>query len=167
VQHGRRSKRSGRRRSPARLRDGQVVHGANPRRTLQPDRVAEHRLRRLPWPGLDYGLNPSVSEALTVRADRATRFREHLASVATTDFKRPIDVLENGTNRLKSASTPSLRKSSGTTARRSATLRNWRRRDETRFRGSPRAFAAWPPARPGPGCANLWIGWATAVCAPH
>jgi hypothetical protein len=36
-----------------------------------------------------------------VRADRAMRFRDHLASVATTDFKRPIDVLENGTIRLQ------------------------------------------------------------------
>jgi hypothetical protein len=51
-----------------------------------------------PWPGLDYGLTPSVSEALAVRADRATRFRDFLASVAATDFTRPIDVLENGTN---------------------------------------------------------------------
>ena len=30
------------------VRDGQVVHGADPRRKLPPDRVAEHRVRRLP-----------------------------------------------------------------------------------------------------------------------
>ncbi len=54
-----------------------------------------------PWPGLDYDLTPSVSEALAVRADRATRFRDYLASVAPTDFTRPIDVLENGTNPLQ------------------------------------------------------------------
>ena len=36
-----------------------------------------------------------------MRADRATRFREYLASVATTDFARPIEVLENGTNPLQ------------------------------------------------------------------
>ena len=53
-----------------------------------------------PWPGLDYDLTPSVSEALAVRADRAARFRDYLSSVATTDFTRPIDVLENGTNPL-------------------------------------------------------------------
>jgi hypothetical protein len=51
-----------------------------------------------PWPGLDYDLTPSVSDALAVRADRATRFRDYLASAATTDFARPVDVLENGTN---------------------------------------------------------------------
>jgi hypothetical protein len=51
-----------------------------------------------PWPDLDYNLTPSVSEALTVRTDRATRFRDYLTTVATTDFTRPIDVLENGTN---------------------------------------------------------------------
>lgn len=53
-----------------------------------------------PWPGLDDELTPSFSEALAVRADRATRFRDYLASVATTDLARPIEVLENGTNPL-------------------------------------------------------------------
>jgi hypothetical protein len=50
-----------------------------------------------PWPGLDYNLTPSVSEALAVRADRAKRFRDYLASIETSDFKRPVEVLENGT----------------------------------------------------------------------
>ncbi|MEY2523272.1 MAG: hypothetical protein QOJ66_1837 [Ilumatobacteraceae bacterium] len=54
-----------------------------------------------PWPGLDYELRPSLSEALAVRANNATRFREYLESVATTDFARPIEVLENGTNPLQ------------------------------------------------------------------
>jgi hypothetical protein len=54
-----------------------------------------------PWPDLDYDLTPSLLEALAVRTDRATRFRDYLASVATTDFTRPIDVLENGTNPLQ------------------------------------------------------------------
>jgi hypothetical protein len=53
-----------------------------------------------PWPGLDYDLMPPVSDALAVRADRARRFGGYLASVATTEFTRPIDVLENGTNPL-------------------------------------------------------------------
>jgi hypothetical protein len=52
-------------------------------------------------PDLDYDLTPSVSEALTVGAERATRFRDYLATVTTTDFTRPIDVLENGTNPLQ------------------------------------------------------------------
>jgi hypothetical protein len=51
-----------------------------------------------PWPDLDYDLKPSVSEALAVRADRAARFRAYLTSVAATDFTRPVEVLENGTN---------------------------------------------------------------------
>ena len=54
-----------------------------------------------PWPGLDYDLTPSVSEALAVRADRARRFRDFLASVATNELTRPIDVLENGINPLQ------------------------------------------------------------------
>lgn len=51
-----------------------------------------------PWPGLDYDLTPSVSDALAVRTDRATRFRDYLGSVAATDLTRPTVVLENGTN---------------------------------------------------------------------
>jgi hypothetical protein len=53
-----------------------------------------------PWPGLDYSLTPSVSETLAVRADRATRLRDYLASVSTADFTRSIDILENGPNPL-------------------------------------------------------------------
>jgi DinB superfamily/Pentapeptide repeats (8 copies) len=54
-----------------------------------------------PWPGLDYSLTPSLADALGVRADRATRLRDYLASVSTTDFTRPIDVLENGAHPLQ------------------------------------------------------------------
>jgi hypothetical protein len=54
-----------------------------------------------PWPGLDYDLKPSASEALAVRADRATRFGDHLASLATPDLTRLVDVLENGTTPLQ------------------------------------------------------------------
>jgi hypothetical protein len=50
-----------------------------------------------PWPGLDDDLAPSLSDALAVRADRAARFRDYLASVSAADFERPIEVLENGT----------------------------------------------------------------------
>jgi hypothetical protein len=53
------------------------------------------------WPVLDYDLTPSVSEALAVRADRATSFRDYLASVSTGELTRPIEVLENGTNPLQ------------------------------------------------------------------
>lgn len=56
---------------------------------------------KFPWPGLDYDLAPSVSEALVVRADRAVRFRDYLGSVEASDFTRPIDVLENGINPLQ------------------------------------------------------------------
>jgi DinB superfamily/Pentapeptide repeats (8 copies) len=53
------------------------------------------------WPGLEYDLAPSVAEALAARADRAARLSDFLSSVAATDFARPIDVLENGTNPLQ------------------------------------------------------------------
>jgi len=54
-----------------------------------------------PWPDLDPGLAPSVSEALAVRADRSARFRDFLETVETADLGRPIDVLENGVNPLQ------------------------------------------------------------------
>ena len=54
-----------------------------------------------PWPGLDYDLTPSVSDALAMRADRATRLRDYLASVEAGDLTRPIGVLENGINPLQ------------------------------------------------------------------
>jgi hypothetical protein len=49
-----------------------------------------------PWPELQYDLAPSVSEALAVRAERAARFGDYLASFAD-DLQRPVEVLENGT----------------------------------------------------------------------
>jgi len=51
-----------------------------------------------PWPGLEYDLTPSVAYALSMRADRATQFRDHLDTVTEVDLTRPVDVLENGTN---------------------------------------------------------------------
>jgi hypothetical protein len=54
-----------------------------------------------PWPGLDDDLTPSVSEALAIRADRGTRFRNYLASVSAVDLIRSVDVLENGVNPMQ------------------------------------------------------------------
>jgi hypothetical protein len=54
-----------------------------------------------PWPGLQYDLTPSVSDVLALRADRSTRVRDFLVSVSTSDFTRPVEVLENGTNPLQ------------------------------------------------------------------
>jgi hypothetical protein len=54
-----------------------------------------------PWPHLDYDLAPSASEVLSVRAARSTRLRDYLATVATADFTRTVDVLENGANPLQ------------------------------------------------------------------
>jgi hypothetical protein len=54
-----------------------------------------------PFPGLDYSLTPTVGEALAVREGRATRLRDFLASVDTSDFTRQVDVLENGPHPLQ------------------------------------------------------------------
>jgi hypothetical protein len=53
-----------------------------------------------PWPGIDPSAQPSVSEALARRADRAARVGDFLESVTVDDFPRSIDVLENGPHPL-------------------------------------------------------------------
>jgi len=53
--------------------------------------------RDFPWPQLDYDLEPSRAEAMAVRADRANRFRDYLASIEAAGLTRPVEVLENGT----------------------------------------------------------------------
>lgn len=52
------------------------------------------------WPGLDPGSQPSASEALAVRDDRAALVRDFLELVTIDDFTRSIDVLENGPHPL-------------------------------------------------------------------
>lgn len=54
-----------------------------------------------PWPGLEYELAPSVADALAVRSEGCTRFREFLSSVSERDLTRSIDVLENGPHPLR------------------------------------------------------------------
>jgi hypothetical protein len=53
------------------------------------------------FPGLDLTSTPSFTEALAVRADRAARFREFLATITAADFTREVDVLENGPHPLQ------------------------------------------------------------------
>jgi hypothetical protein len=50
-----------------------------------------------PWPGLDYGVKPTLDEALAVRADRAETFGAYLADLEAADLPRDVEVLENGT----------------------------------------------------------------------
>jgi DinB superfamily/Pentapeptide repeats (8 copies) len=54
-----------------------------------------------PWPGLDYALRPTASEALDTFADRVGRVRRFLASVESADFMQTIEVLENGPHALR------------------------------------------------------------------
>lgn len=51
-----------------------------------------------PWPDLDQSLTPSVTEALTVQADRAGRVRGYIASMVPSDLERSVEILENGAN---------------------------------------------------------------------
>ena len=50
-----------------------------------------------PWPGLDQDAAPTLAEALEVRADRASRLRDYLATITAADLAREVEVLENGT----------------------------------------------------------------------
>ena len=51
-----------------------------------------------PWPGLDPDADPTLAEALDVRAERSTWLRDYLERVTPSDLTEPVDVLENGTN---------------------------------------------------------------------
>lgn len=55
----------------------------------------------VPFPGLDPDSSPSVGEALAVRAERATHFRERLATLEPDDLDRQVDVLENGPHTVR------------------------------------------------------------------
>jgi hypothetical protein len=54
-----------------------------------------------PWPGLEYDLTPSFGEALAVRADRAARFRDFVATLPEDELERPMEVLESGPSPLR------------------------------------------------------------------
>jgi DinB superfamily/Pentapeptide repeats (8 copies) len=54
-----------------------------------------------PWPGLDYELTPSMADAMAVRADRVTAFRNYLDSVTATDLVQSVEVLENGRHSMQ------------------------------------------------------------------
>lgn len=52
----------------------------------------------LDWPGIDPDAAPTFGEVLDVRAQRAARFRDYLASVSPPDLARTVDIIENGPN---------------------------------------------------------------------
>jgi hypothetical protein len=49
------------------------------------------------WPGVDLDLDPPLADVLEVRAERAARFRDHLADLGPDDLRGEVEVLENGT----------------------------------------------------------------------
>jgi hypothetical protein len=53
-----------------------------------------------PWPGIEQHAEPSISDALRSRADRAARVADFLDSLTIDEFSRSIDVLENGPHPL-------------------------------------------------------------------
>ena len=55
----------------------------------------------LDWPGRDRAAEPTFEDALEVRAGRADRFGEYLATVTESDLDRTVDVLENGPNPVR------------------------------------------------------------------
>ena len=85
----------------SRFRDGQMVTAPILGRGFHPIGLPNSGSVDFPWPDLDYDLAPSVSETLAVRADPRSRAFVTISTVATADFTRPIEVLENGTNSLQ------------------------------------------------------------------
>jgi hypothetical protein len=55
----------------------------------------------LEWPGRDRTSEPTFEEALEVRAGRAKRFGEYLATVTESDLDTTVEVLENGPNPIR------------------------------------------------------------------
>jgi hypothetical protein len=55
----------------------------------------------LDWPGRDRSADPTLAEALEVRAERAKRFREYLTTVTPADLETTVEVLENGPNPIR------------------------------------------------------------------
>ena len=53
------------------------------------------------FPGLDYSVQPSLGEALAVRAEKSAQFREYLESLRVDDLTRSVDVLENGPHPIR------------------------------------------------------------------
>ena len=55
----------------------------------------------LEWPGRDRAAEPTFEDALEVRAGRAKRFGEYLATVTESDLDTIVEVLENGPNPIR------------------------------------------------------------------
>ena len=51
-----------------------------------------------PWPGLDRHASPTFAEAVQARAERLTRLRSYLETLAPADLTNSVEILENGTN---------------------------------------------------------------------
>jgi hypothetical protein len=50
----------------------------------------------LDWPGRDRAATPTSADAIAIRAERASRLRNYLATVTEADLDATVDVLENG-----------------------------------------------------------------------
>jgi len=55
----------------------------------------------LDWPGRDRTAEPTVEEALAVRADRSVRLHDYLETVTPDDLTKVVDILENGENPVR------------------------------------------------------------------
>ena len=51
-----------------------------------------------PWPGLNRSASPTFAEAVVARAERLTRLRSYLETLAPADLTNSVEILENGPN---------------------------------------------------------------------
>ncbi len=106
----------------SRLHDGQVVHGPDRRRTVPPDRIAEQRFRRL-------SISRSRQEPDPIgrgSASRCTPITPRAFATISRQSTRPTSRAPSTCSRMAStrcrnASTPSSKRSSGTSATPGAT----------------------------------------------
>jgi hypothetical protein len=54
-----------------------------------------------PWPGLDRHAAPTFAEAVEARAERLTRLRTYLETLALANLTNTVEILENGTNPIQ------------------------------------------------------------------
>ena len=73
------------------------------------------------WPGVDLNADPSFDDVLAQSAVYADAFTRYINERSITDLPESVEVLENGTARPSCVSTWCSKRSSNTSATRSAT----------------------------------------------
>jgi DinB superfamily/Pentapeptide repeats (8 copies) len=66
--------------------------------TFHPIGLPNRGSANFPWPGLDRHASPTFAEAVEARAERLSRLRTYLETLAPADLTNSVEILENGEN---------------------------------------------------------------------